>query len=575
MNKKLNLKMLSYCILIITLTTMVAIGVYAYSALAKELTDNAQKTALLHLKSSEALLTEKIKNIERFTDIVSMNQDLQQLLNEQELNSQSIQAVLMSLCTDYEEVEGCVFVNNQGKVYNYNLTELSEDDIFYMQVAYTHLNEKRGMLRWFRVEQDESIRPFLNKYVVCGTIVFEQQPVKLYIFIKEEVFDEVIDNSSENAVVGIMDENARLIVSDDETLFLSMLNEKPSNLLDVYEQKEGIIDFVYSHDHYVGVHYQSNITDLKFMEFYPKNIFYNKLYYMLFFMIIIVSISLGIIICLYTIVLKYYSNPLQKLSVIMENFDDSSLKKHIEIDGGEEIGKIVDGFEKMTCKINEIITDIKREEEKKRQAEILALHYQIHPHFLYNTIHSIRILALKAKQAEIARALQLLAQLFSQILSSAQDGFLPLREEMDFVKAYVELLQIRYSNMIEVSYCIEPEVLNCFIPNMIIQPIVENAVSHGLSSKLTERKTPAKLCINARQSGDDCLIEIMDNGIGMSEEQIQKISSESRRSGLNNIGLKNITERLKLLYGDDYGIEVDTKKDVYTNVLIRLPKNSK
>lgn len=216
-----------------------------------------------------------------------------------------------------------------------------------------------------------------------------------------------------------------------------------------------------------------------------------------------------------------------------------------------------------------MIENVKCKETEKKQAELSALRYQIRPHFLYNTLNSIRILALYNKQNDIAKSIQILARMMQNLFS--HKSMITLSQEMTFIHDYVDLLQLRYKNKIEVFYQTEDSVADCIIPNMLLQPVVENAVSHGLAAKLVEPSESARLYINIYRQEDDLLLEVTDNGVGMSPEEIDAILCSESDSTTEKIGLRNISERVKLLYGEAYGLSVTSQKGLFTTVTVRLP----
>lgn len=564
-----DLKTFSTIIFIVSLAALLSIGGYACMVVTGALTDNAEKAALSHLKSSDSVLFEKIKNIQRFVDLANVNEDLNRLLNDTEDKSNEVFAAMRSLVNGFEEIDGCVLINDAGKGYSYNLQALNEDNLIQLQISCPHLSGKNGVLKWYNVDLGEAANPIFNKYVICGTTIFDVHTVKLYMFVRKNLFDQIIGNSTDDAIVAVLDEEGRVIASNDETLFRSRFNASNSNFLSTYALSQGLFEFKAEGSSYIGVHSQSGYTNFKFLEIYPKRSFYGELYKIAVFVVIIAGISLCILISLYEVLRKRFVQPLAKLSHIMKNFDETMLDETIDIRGSREIVQITDGLNNMIGNVNAIIEDAKRKEKEKKQAELSALRYQIHPHFLYNTLNSIRILALYNKQTEIAKSIQVLARLLKNLLS--QESVLPLSKEFEFIKDYVDLLQLRYKNMIDVSYEMDASLGTCEIPNMLLQPVIENAVSHGLAEKLAGQTEPAKLYINAHKENGMLLIEVTDNGVGMNDEKVRHILSEPIGAAGGGIGLRNIVERIKLLYGDAYGVSVTSQEGFFTTVTIRLP----
>ncbi len=563
-----DLKTLSTIIFAVALAAVLAIGAYACMVVTDVVTDNAEKAALSHLKSSDSVLLEKTKNLQRFVDVVTIHPDLKRLLNDETRHDDEFFSLMRSLTEGFEEVDGCILLNSAGRGYIYNLQTLNEEHLIQLQISCSHLSSKNGVLNWYNVDLGEATNPVFNKYVICATTIFNEQTARLYMFVRKDLFDPIISSTVDDAIVAVLDEEGSIILSNDEGLFRSRFNASTSNFVSTYTLAQGMFEFEADGRPYIGVHSQSSYTGFKFLELYPKSSFYSDLYKIAFVVGIITGLSLLILICLYHVLRKRFVQPLAMLSHMLKHFDADMLHTTVHIQGSREIEQIIDGFNKMIGNVNEMIEDTKRKGEEKKQAELSALRYQIRPHFLYNTLNSIRILALYNNQNEIAKAIQVLARLMKNLFS--QESMRPLDQEISFIHDYVDLLQLRYKNMIQVSYEVAEELGDCMMPNMLLQPVVENAVSHGLAEKLTGQTESARLYISARQQEDDLLLEVTDNGIGMSAEQIDNIlyRSDLAESG---VGLRNISERIQLLYGEDYGLSVSSQKDFFTTVVIRLP----
>lgn len=570
MNKKMyNLKTLSVTILIVAVIAIASIGGYSSIIMADSLVDNIEVNALNHLKSSDSLFYEKIKNIQRFSDTMSLSESLWNIINQTE-SHEEFNTFMTRNIANFDDVEACVIISNTGEGYVYNLPTFNDDHLVQLQVSCRQISEKNSLLHWYNAEQSELIEPIFNKYVLCGTSIFNENPAKLYIFVKTDTLNNIIDNVQENSIVSVLDEEGRLIISNSNKEFQSLFYSKSNNLIELYADSQGLFRFENDGQGYVAIHYQSMLNSFKFLEIHKESTFYASCYKIIIFMISIIVLFLFIIITLYLIMAKQFLHPLKKLGQIMSNFDDNSLSTYIDVSGNDEISALATCFNGMIIKINEIIENVKKKDEEKKQAELLALRRQIQPHFIYNTLNSIRILAMYNSQHKIADSLQILARLLKKIFSS-KDTFNTLSDDIAFIKDYIYLIQICYKNSIDVSYCISENAQTLMIPSMIIQPLIENAIQHGLNEKLTQKASPIKLYISAQEKNGYLLIEITDNGIGMSEEKIKSLFSTESRTPGSSIGIKNIYERIKLLCGEEYGLKITSKEGYYTTASLVLP----
>ena len=223
--------------------------------------------------------------------------------------------------------------------------------------------------------------------------------------------------------------------------------------------------------------------------------------------------------------------------------------------------------------IDRLVDETKKKEEEKREAELIALQYQINPHFLYNTLGSIRSYALVAKQEEIADMLKVLCRLLRKTLSPTEAS-ITVREELSILADYISILQIRYKSRIRVDYRIDPNVYDLLMPNLLIQPLIENAVLHGLSQKLNQEGGEGLLRISVRITHAGLIFEIYDDGIGMSEREIEEAfrecSEQKDHEGVH-IGISNLHRRIQIQYGKSYGISIHGRKGEFTSVKMKLP----
>ena len=570
-----NLRAMLTVVFLVSLVAIIAIGAYSVANNIENQTDNIEISTISHLKTSDAVLYEKIKNIQRFVDILSMNEVLHSKLSEfSESNMESVNVSLNTMIESFEEIEGCVLVNSSGEAFIYNIPELKEENLLRLQVSCPGMSDKNGYLKWYNLEEDDMDSSVFNRYVFCASNIYYDAPVKLYLFVKRDTFKSIFDTSPYDSVIGVLNEDGRLVVSNDNSIFMSSYYSNGQNIIETYNSEQGIFDFTANDEDYVAVHYQSLLNEFKFVEIYSHDTFYKNCYKIIPFVLVIIVCVLGVMMLLYFVMFRRFLAPLKKLCYSMENFTDVTLNSPLKIIGNSEITMLTDGFNRMLSKINVIVDDIKTKEEEKKQAELLALKSQIRPHFIHNVVNSIRILALYNKQQKIADSLYNLSQLL-KISFSSTEIYIPLSRDIEFIKGYVELMQICYEDAIDVTYHIESDAGECIIPNMIIQPIVENAICHGLAPKIAEQNNTIKLYIHACRKDDKLNVEVTDSGIGMTEEQIADIYTGGGTTLSGGVGLRNIIERIKLLYGEEYSMAIESKEGFFTSIHISLPVKNK
>jgi two-component system sensor histidine kinase YesM len=233
----------------------------------------------------------------------------------------------------------------------------------------------------------------------------------------------------------------------------------------------------------------------------------------------------------------------------------------------KELKMLDDGFNEMVTRINTLMAKEIEDQKYLRLAELELLQAQINPHFLYNTLDSIGILAESGRSEDAVKMVSSLSVFFRNSLSKGRD-IISLRAERDQVAGYLTIQQIRYSDILKYEILIPEELLGYMTPKLILQPLVENALYHGIKNK----RGPGSITITGELEGDDILLKVCDNGVGMTDEQVRALQTgvyEDRHTGL---GLVNVHKRVKLYCGEDYGLSFESEAGVGTTVSILLPK---
>lgn len=203
----------------------------------------------------------------------------------------------------------------------------------------------------------------------------------------------------------------------------------------------------------------------------------------------------------------------------------------------------------MLDKISDMIDEVKEKEKQKKESDIRALNYQINPHFLHNTLASIRIVAMKHNDTEVSQAILDLNRILKSVFSSSSRKIV-IKEEIKLLDSFSRLLSLRYNGRIEFNIWAEAETENMIIPSMIIQPLLENAVMHGVTPKMRDSEFKPRIDIDITKEKDNLKISIRDNGVGIDMSTAEKILNGSVEK--NGVGMANVNERVKLICGEEY-----------------------
>ncbi|HCM91484.1 MAG TPA: hypothetical protein DIS78_02805 [Lachnospiraceae bacterium] len=228
----------------------------------------------------------------------------------------------------------------------------------------------------------------------------------------------------------------------------------------------------------------------------------------------------------------------------------------------------------MIDRISRLLDQVRTEQESLRRAELELLQSQINPHFLYNTLDTIVWLAEAGDQARVVSMVGSLSKFFRTSLGQGKDR-VTIKDELDHVRSYLEIQQVRYQDILDYSIDVPQEVYDSPVPKITLQPLVENALYHGIKNK----RGRGRITITGKSENNCIYIYIEDNGMGMTQDRLEKVSEKMNDPDLfknaedkgDVFGLSNVNERIKLMFGTRYGIHIDSVYGEGTTVTILLP----
>ncbi len=235
-----------------------------------------------------------------------------------------------------------------------------------------------------------------------------------------------------------------------------------------------------------------------------------------------------------------------------------------------EIRTLSEGMEQMIARLNAQIQESTRKQASLRKAELALLQAQINPHFLYNTMDTIIWLIEADRPQAAVEMVSNLSDFFRHSLSRGED-VIPLKEEEQHVRSYLQIQQARYKDILEYTIQIDPGLREARLPKLTLQPLVENALYHGIKRK----RGKGCICITGREEAGDVLLQITDDGAGMTEARLEELSRAIERGERPGFGLATVHERLRLLFGSPYGLTLSSREGVGTTVTVRFPRRER
>ena len=260
--------------------------------------------------------------------------------------------------------------------------------------------------------------------------------------------------------------------------------------------------------------------------------------------------------------------PIQKLRDSMKKVQEGDFSvSDVVVDSKNEIGSLTKSFDVMTHRIHELMEQNVHEQEEKRKSELKALQSQINPHFLYNTLDSIIWMAEGKKNEEVVLMTASLARLLRQSISN-EDEVVPIANEVEYARGYLTIQKMRYKDKLEFQIEVDSSILYIPLIKLVLQPIIENAIYHGLKYK----ESKGLLIVKGFMKDGNAVLQVIDDGVGMDADTLAHIYDRHKVNyHSNGVGVYNVQKRLKLYYGDDYGITYESQKGNGTTATITIP----
>lgn len=376
-----------------------------------------------------------------------------------------------------------------------------------------------------------------------------------------------INFGSDGGVV-IFDENLNKIsgIAHDSVLS-KLLKEKPS-----------IGNFSYSEgkNEYTAVHIHSDSTGWTTVGVIPLRYINKDLAGIQYLTVIIIVLTIIIGVTVSVIIAQSLILPLENTVNALEKFSRGDFAVRLKENRCDEIGKLNRIFNKAIKEINELMQKVTQSEILNKEMEFKTLQSQMNPHFLYNTLDTINWLAFKEKQTEICNLVAAISSLIRASISNKK-SIITIEQELDYVKNYIYIQHIRYKDRFDIIYDIDESLLKQAVPKLIIQPIVENAIIHGIENS----KNKNLLYISVKRENECIIIIVKDTGIGMTDEKVSELLKEplnaegDEQKAHTNLGLYAVHKRIQLMYGDLYGLTVQSQAGEGTTVTLHIPFTKK
>ena len=508
-----------------------------------------------------------IEDINNYSKILLANQSIQQMLEaerEQLPNYKNLHRFLQEFINFNTKVSSIYVFSNSGRKYyteKATFKEIELEDIekkdFYQEI----IGKKGGFI--LRTNEnglrDPNNNPNISFMRVINSLYRQDKIGFLIINLNQKVLKEALGFDQENgASILIQDEDGKFIVDYnaieefDKEIFLKKLDERDEfwDTIDIngtYRMVSGINNKKYG---------------WKVLKIIPFQDLSEQLNAFNIGIVAIILVNVLLLLLGSLFISKLITNPIHSLIHSMKDVENGHFNPvHIKTND-DEIGMLKNVYNFMIDKIHQLIEKIITEQKTKRKAELGIMMEQIKPHFLYNTIDSISSLVILNRTEEAYDSLRALGNFYRTSLSNGRD-IITIREELDTIENYLYIQKIRYGNLFEAAYEIDEVILDIKVPKLILQPLVENSIYHGI------RPSGSKgyIKITAKKLQNKVRLVVWDNGIGISEENIKILSTASEKS----VGIPATRERIRILFGDQSSFSISSQPEKGTEVVIDIP----
>lgn len=545
-------KRISIVLVSLLICVSLFVGTASYGIVKQLIIQNKEDDIENMLNLIDMSITEQMLQFNTILDSFSESRYVKGLLLVGENREDENKDYLRDLSAYFVSIRNIYLVNRENElIFCYQDDTLPKDESMTSSLSESKNNpEKTIYLAENGRDSIFLLRSIRKGDVVLGTAILEFSP---------EIFTKLLINNLSNfrhQYTFIVDKEGGIVCSNNsvQTEYLETVQKR-------YAAGERRFSFIWDKKQYFVCGQLNGISGWRILsvialdDIFPQiRILKERIY-----LFVILALVLGMIISL--LLAWSVTQPLKQLSEEMGRIKSGNFDSKIESKRKDEVGILIDSYNYMIGEIKRLVNEVYEEKMAQKTAEIKALQAQINPHFLYNTLDTVNWMLLDRGEDDISDIILNLGDLMKYSISGS-NNLVPLREEIKYVRSYLEIQKCRMEDRLDYSISVADNCIECKCPKLLLQPIVENAIKHGIEPLARG----GRIEIEAFLGRGGLNILLKDNGKGMEEEEIENIIS-----GNANIGLNNVMKRIKLLYGQEYGLHIQSQKNEGTEVDLSIP----
>ncbi len=574
-------KILASTILVVCISLLLS-GSFAYNYFLKIFKEKAVKDDIARMNQISQQLEYQIDDIRKLGLSIIVNPEVQTFVKYKNYRNYYERLSQANLKLDFiqkqiflrEYIHSAAIVNNDGLMW-YSITNPNLDDYFRSKLNETWFRKYRRDSRQYYFSDPYPIsnvtRGTPTATVISCIVQFRniEEPEKIAGLLVLNIYQNYFEK---NLKLNSSDYDGFLWVSREGTSMYhrgSIPKVRLKSLIPGHK-KPGIT-YVEKFKGY-GIINPPLSNDWELVSFTSNQKLFHRISFILYFFLFFILVSLGLIIFIVLPIILRITRPLTQLTKATNEVAAGNLDISLHISSGDELEDLAKSFNRMTRDLRNYLAQSVENEKTKRAMEFEILLSQVNPHFIYNVLNTIIYLARRDKNYDIATLTDSFIRILQDGIKVGDQGLLTtIQEEIAVVKHYLAIQQYRYPERFDIRWNVDEHCLQCLLPKTIIQPLVENALFHGICPK--EEKGTIRVTI--ARTGEEILLEIADDGVGMEQEMIDKLLQGEKidepETKLRPIGLANIRDRIRFIYGERYGISIQSVPSQGTTITIKIP----
>ncbi|WP_121611298.1 sensor histidine kinase [Mesobacillus foraminis] len=555
-------------------------GFLSYRVAVTQLEENAFKNIEDTVFQTKGYLENRLSDV--FEQLVAFSNDPRTLsiINSEQFEADpedyiEMNSFLKTIHLNYNSIIESIYVDmNHGAFTLYQSQYPTKIKEFpYKEYEDLYKGNDEGFY-WHNVHKDDIFKSeskVVSVFKLVGNQASDASGVLLFN-LRNDFFEKVLNKSliGEHGYIALVSPDGTLNSKDMADEYL--LNEDNLKYLKDLKEDSGRYEFQSDDGRKMMVIYETiGINKWKVAAVFSTDEIVEKADYIKYITLIVILVLVGIAILIANFFARYISSPVSTLVEQSKSINENNLTMNYNHNGPREIEILNNAMEDLLTRVNHLLDQIKLEQEEKRQLEFAILHSQINPHFLYNTLYSIKGLCDMGLNGEASSMITALSNFFRISISKGKE-IISLEEEITHIRNYLVIQEMRYGDDFSYQIEMDEKILNWEIVKLTLQPLIENAIYHGVKLK----RGKGIIAVKGYEKGETIVLEVMDNGGGISKERLAEIRVElekpSEHSSSIGIGLKSVHERISMHFGSPYGLVLESEEGKGTKNTVIIPK---